>query len=284
MNEGLSLGASLIGFVVLVVPGFLYVRGYFRGRARVTPEQPLYVLGQAVVASLLLIAAIWWLGGRHILHWAEHGTLDQRSHENYAYRFLVASLVLSFPTGLVTGGLVEWVIERSMRLRNAMEAKHRAYGQAVEYAKSLAPADQADALAAARTMKPRAGAGPVRWVLGALEQRELLDAANAWSKTWLALRRHMDEMREAGKKGFVMVRVVTTEGREITGAFGEKSWAAFAPHPTDLYIEEVYRQIDPTDPASPYVGVQGGLGIFVAAAEIESVEFRGPEATTPPGP
>jgi hypothetical protein len=280
MSDGPSLIDSLLGFVVLIIPGFLCVRGFFRGRARVIPDQPLYLLAQAVVSSLLLIAAAWWLGARHLAHWAQAGTLIAGPHERYTYKIMLIILLAAFPVGLIVGGIVEWGIERLMKVRQQLGARRHTYERAMVQARMVADESQRVAsLTEAAKLKPGRGTGLAWWLLGALEQRELLDTANAWSKTWRHINRNL---KERGDDAYVYVRVRTHDGDEITGAFGDGSWAAFAPHPQDLYIESVYRPVDADSPDGPYAPMEDGLGVFVSGAEISSVEFRGPRATRQP--
>jgi hypothetical protein len=277
MSDGPALIDSVLGFVVLIVPGFLCVRGFFRGRARVIPDQPLYLLAQAVVSSLLLIAAAWWLGARHLAHWAQAGTLIAGPHERYTYEVMVILLLAAFPVGLISGGIVEWGIERLMKVRQRLGGCRHAYERAIAQAgRTESEGQRFASLAEAAKLKPGRGSGLAWWLLGALEQRELLDTANAWSKTWRHISR---KVKQRGDDAYVYVRVRTRDGGEITGAFGDGSWAAFAPHPQDLYIESVYRPLDPNAPDGPYAPVEDGLGVFVSGTEIASVEFRGPQAT-----
>jgi hypothetical protein len=267
-----ELSSTLIWFAVLIVPGFLFVRGYFRGRSRIAPEQPLYFLAQAVVVSLLLVAAGWWLGCRHVAHWAEHHTLSR--HEGYAYRTAILLLLVPFPLGLLVGGIIEWLIERLMTASAVLRPKV----EALRVAKALPKPDRKPAVKKARK-QARYGSALLLRVLEILEQRELLDEQNAWNKTWRRLRR---DIRDRGEGAFVMVRVRTKSGEEVTAGFGANSWAAFRPHPEDLYVEQVFRPVDENDPTGPYAAMEDGLGMFFAANEIEAVEFRGTAATIIP--
>lgn len=221
MTEGLSLGESALAFVVLVVPGFLYVRGYFRGRARLVPEQPLYLLAQAIVSSLLIIAAAWWLGGRHLAHWAGAGTLIAGHHEAYTFRILLIMLVVPFPAGLITGGIVEWCIDRLMNVSRTFKARRQTHERAFAAASEMADAaERTKTLDAAEKIRPPRWTGSAQWLLAALEQRELLDTANGWTKTWRSINR---ELQSRGDGAFVYVRVRTRDGNDITGAFGDRS-------------------------------------------------------------
>lgn len=235
-----------------------------------TPEQPLYVLAQAIVVSLFLGLIVWKLGLRDIVHWVSDDELRQGTRESFTFRFVAVTLIAAFPAGLLLGGIVEWLIERLMRLSAAKAQRKRQYDAAVAAADALTdPAARKDSESRTWANKPKAWDRPALWLLGALEARELLDAGNAWSKTWLGLRRHLGQSTQR----FIFVRVRMKGGKEIVGGFGDKSWAAFDPHPTDLYIEQVFLPVDPDDPNGPHLPVQGGLGVFVAGSEIESVEF-----------
>jgi hypothetical protein len=55
-----SLQAAVV-FALLIAPGFLLVQSYRRGRTYSLPARDLYVLAQAVVASLAWITFVWLL-------------------------------------------------------------------------------------------------------------------------------------------------------------------------------------------------------------------------------
>lgn len=243
-----SVQAAVV-FSVIIVPGFLFVRGFGRGRPRVGPQQPLYVLTQAVVASLVLLAIAWWPGGRTVVRWVSDGTAITR-HRDGTYAFFVALIVVPFPLGLLAGGAAEWLLTRVLNAR--------------------------DRLAAAQAADPkthrlrRSGAA---WLLQAIESRELLEGAATWDRTWRQLQR---------RAKYLYVRVRTTSGYEATGEVGDDSRVALSPQDHDLYIEQVYRPVDAADPGGRMVPVEGGLGIFISGPAIETLEFRGPAATISP--
>lgn len=102
---------ALVVLVLFVVPGFLFRRGYLRARPRAKAEPGLYALAEAVVFSLVLIAATWWWRGADVVAWAEQETAVT-DHSGETFTYLVALLLLSFPVGVVIGLVVDWLEER----------------------------------------------------------------------------------------------------------------------------------------------------------------------------
>lgn len=240
---------SIVVFAVAVVPGFLFVRGFFRGRARVISEQGIYVLAEAVVASLLMLALFWKGGGQQTVGWYLDGQL--RAHDGAVYGYALVALLAPFPLGLAVGGVANLVVAALGRLRGRVLRG-------------------IDSQRARPSSRPSVGRRLALWVLGALRSRNFLDGPGAWERTWR-------ELRQEGT--YVYVRVKTKGGSDITGVMGDGSHVALSPLPRDIYIERVLRELAP---GGPYGPVAEGRGIFVAGAEIESIEFRGPEASIPP--
>jgi hypothetical protein len=240
---------AAVVFSAIIVPGFLFVGGFGRGRPRTGAQQPLYVLAQAVVASLLLLAIAWWLGGRTVVRWVNDGTAVSK-HRDATYAFFLGLLLLPFPLGLLAGGVAEWLLTRVLNAH--------------------------DRIARARAADPNAHRrvrACASWLLRAIETRELLEGAATWDRTWRQLQR---------RTKYLYVRVRTTSGYEVTGEVGDHSRVALSPQDHDLYIEQVYRPVDPQDPEGRMVPVEGGRGIFISGPAIEILEFRGPAATIPP--
>src|SRR5256885_3654093 len=101
-----SLEAALV-FSVLIVPGLLLIGGYNRTRAHTVPRRDLYVLAQAVAVSLAWLPAVWLLGGREVVDWAEARTL--RSHDGGLIRIVLFNLGVPLVVGLLAGQAVAWV-------------------------------------------------------------------------------------------------------------------------------------------------------------------------------
>jgi hypothetical protein len=103
--------AALI-FALLISPGYVLIQGYRRGRSYSIPDRDLYVLAQAVVASLGWVAAIWFLqslAGNPISHW---GVVPQDNLLLSRHQAGIALLVLGvefapFPLGLTAGLVVD---------------------------------------------------------------------------------------------------------------------------------------------------------------------------------
>jgi hypothetical protein len=102
-----TLQAAVI-FALLISPGYVLLQGYRRARSYSVPDRDLYVLAQAVVASLAWLASIWFVLsviGDPLAHW---GLLPRDSHLLASHQAGVALLVLSvelvpFLVGLLAG-------------------------------------------------------------------------------------------------------------------------------------------------------------------------------------
>jgi hypothetical protein len=86
-----SFDAALV-FALLIVPGYQLVRGSATACGADAPDRDLYVLAQAVVASLAWLALTWPAVG-NLLAWVGDDTLDD--HQLCAY--LIAPLVVGVP-------------------------------------------------------------------------------------------------------------------------------------------------------------------------------------------
>lgn len=69
-----SVEAAAI-FALLIVPGYSFLAGYRLGRSHTLPERDLYVVAQAVVVSVLLVA-LGWFRVDDFLDWIENDTLE----------------------------------------------------------------------------------------------------------------------------------------------------------------------------------------------------------------
>ncbi len=112
--------AALV-FALLVAPGYLLVQGYRHGRSYSAPDRDLYVLAQAIVASLGWVASIWFvlsLVGDPISTW---GILPENNERLAEHQPAIALLVLGvelvpFAVGLLIGFIV-----------NALQGAERAH-------------------------------------------------------------------------------------------------------------------------------------------------------------
>lgn len=103
---------SALVFALFVVPGFLLIRGYARGRTHAVPPLGLYALAEAIVASLLLLMIAWWpLHLGDIIRWADDGTL-LATHEAALFWFTASMVLAPYPAGRVGGVIMEAIGSR----------------------------------------------------------------------------------------------------------------------------------------------------------------------------
>jgi hypothetical protein len=86
-----TLTGALV-FAILVVPGYQLVRGYAVARGDAPPATQLYVLGQAVTASLAWLALTWPFV-TDLLHWISSDTVSEHVLASYA----IAPLLIGTP-------------------------------------------------------------------------------------------------------------------------------------------------------------------------------------------
>ncbi|HYP56293.1 MAG TPA: DUF6338 family protein [Solirubrobacterales bacterium] len=98
-----SLDAALV-FALLIVPGYQLVRGYAVASGADAPDRDLYVLAQAVVASLVWLA-LTWPAVRNLLIWVGEDALG----DHLLCVYLIAPLVVGLPylVGSVGGSAVK---------------------------------------------------------------------------------------------------------------------------------------------------------------------------------
>jgi hypothetical protein len=119
---------TLLAFAAFVVPGFLLRAGYVRSRAVSANAPSLYVLAEAVVGSLAVLAAAWWWRGEDALGWIQTGTLYQ--HKDKAYWFFLALLTAPYPAGVLAGWVVNTLsnVYDSLRLSDGSEGfRHKLF-------------------------------------------------------------------------------------------------------------------------------------------------------------
>ena len=94
-------------FSLFVVPGFLLIRGYTKGRTHAGPPISLYALAEAVVASLFVLIIAWCPAHlSDLLNWAHEDRLIP-SHENEAYRAFALLMLVPYPVGRLAGEVLD---------------------------------------------------------------------------------------------------------------------------------------------------------------------------------
>jgi len=234
-----SAEAALV-FLILVVPGFLYLGGYRLGRAVAEHREGLATVAKAIGISAVIAVVAWKLGGRGLYDDVRAGTA-LTSSEGATWRLAVAALAVPGAVGFVAGELVD--------------AAARRIGTAHDRRRD----------AAADDTEPRPRIARVAdLALAVLPARLLHEGPTTWDRSWRHLRRTQPH---------VYVRVTTKSGREIVGTMSDRSRIALSPQPRDLYIEQVLRKADD----GHYHPTAYGLGAFVAGSELESVEWSSHE-------
>jgi hypothetical protein len=230
-----SAQAALV-FLAIVLPGFLAQGGYRLGRA--VPEHPqgLVAVARVIALSTLIALVAWKLGGRSLYDHARAGTA-LTTHERDTYWFAVSLFVVPGVLGYATGQIVD---ATARRVADALEALQPPPG----------PEDPRES--AARRVR--------RSALTTLSSRLLHEGPTTWDRTWRRLRR---------TEPFAYARISTKGGREIIGLVADRSRVALSPQPRDVFLEQVLRPADD----GRYYPTAHGLGVFVAGAEIESVEW-----------
>jgi hypothetical protein len=103
-----ALGALLVA----IVPGFLFLQGYNRGRAQ-APSPDIFVLAKAVLASLLFVSLVVFMpayrfieSGSTVADWVR----DDKIYEHRTYVLLLAwpVFIFAFLAGLGVG----WAVDR----------------------------------------------------------------------------------------------------------------------------------------------------------------------------
>jgi hypothetical protein len=237
-----SAEAALV-FLVLFVPGYLYLAGYRLGRAVTEHREGIATIAKVIAISAVIAVIAWKLGGRGLYDDARAGTA-LTSDEGDTWRFVTWVLVLPGLLGFVAGELVD---EAAHRISQAQDRRRETQAEGV----------------------PRRGFKARAWdeALEVMSARLLPDGPTTWDRAWRHLRRTQE---------YVYVRVTTKNGQEIVGTMTDRSRIALSPQPRDLYIEEILRQADD----GRYYPTTYGLGAFVAGSEIEAVEWVSSEGLT----
>lgn len=237
-----SAEAALV-FLLLFVPGYLYLAGYRLGRAVTEHREGIASVAKVIAISAAIAVVAWKLGGRDLYDDARAGTA-LTSDEGDTWRFVIALLLIPGLLGFLAGELVD-------------EAAHR-----ISESQNRRRDAKADG-------ERRRGFTSRAWdeALEVMSARLLPDGPTTWDRAWRHLRRTQD---------YVYVRVVTTNGQEIVGTMTDRSRIALSPQPRDLYIEQVLRQAAD----GQYYPTAHGLGAFVSGTEIETVEWVSPKGLT----
>jgi hypothetical protein len=110
-----SVEAATI-FTLLIVPGYAFLSGYRLARSHTLPDRDLYVLAQAVIVSVLMVA-VGWFRVEDFLHWIDDDTLGEHAGGALvllltliAGPFLVARLLAAALSGLAKWGPTEGAI------------------------------------------------------------------------------------------------------------------------------------------------------------------------------
>jgi hypothetical protein len=230
-------------FLVLFVPGFLYMGGYRLGRAVPEQRDGIGTIAKVIAISAIIAVIGWKLGGRDLYDDAQAATA-LTSDEGDTWRFTIAALVIPGLLGFTAGELVD---AAARRVGQAQDRRRHAELAEDEPPKKLRWRKRASNKA-----------------LDVMSARLLHEGPSTWDRAWRHLRRTED---------YVYVRVVTKGGREIIGTMTDRSRIALSPQPRDLYIEQVLRPA--TD--GNYYPTAYGLGAFVAGSEIETVEWVSPK-------
>jgi Family of unknown function (DUF6338) len=229
---------AAIVFLVVVVPGFVYLGGYRLGRAVPEHREGIATVAKVITISAVIAAIAWKLGGRDLYDDVRADTA-LTSDEGDTWRFVVAILAIPGIIGFLAG---EFVDEAARRVGIAQD-RRRDVEDSDETASTSGPASRIK-----------------RKVLGVLSARLLHEGPTTWDRTWRHLRR---------TEPYVFVRVTTKSGQELIGAMSNRSRVALTPQPRDIYINEIHRRADDGN----YYPTAYGLGAFVSGADIESIEW-----------
>jgi hypothetical protein len=113
----LAVAVLLVG----IVPGFLFLQGYHRGRSQAAAPD-IFVLAKAAVASLLIVTIVWavpsfWFveSGSSVVDWVRDRNFN--GHRGYFLALGWAVFSLAFLGGLAVGWAVDWCGRGDGRLR-----------------------------------------------------------------------------------------------------------------------------------------------------------------------
>lgn len=216
-----SSAEAAIVFLVIVVPGFLYLGGYRLGRAVPEHHEGIATVAKVIAISSVIAVIAWKLGGRDLYDDALAGTA-LTTDEGDTWRFVIALLAVPAVVGFIAGEVVD--------------AAARHLGEAQDRRR------QTDDQTASRAA--RSGAK----LLDLLSARLLHEGPSTWDRTWRQMRR---------SEPYVFVRVRTKSGQIVVGTMTDRSRVALTPQPRDLYIDQVLLE----GPDGNYYPTNSGLGV-----------------------
>lgn len=103
---------ALAVLLVAIVPGFLFLQGYMRGRTQ-PPVPDIFVVAKAALASLAFVSLVWITpqflfveSGSTVVDWVRDKKFDQ--HRDYFLALAWPVFALAFFSGLAIGGAIDW--------------------------------------------------------------------------------------------------------------------------------------------------------------------------------
>lgn len=105
-----SAEAALV-FLVLFIPGYLYLAGYRMGRAVVEHREGIATVAKVIAISAVIAVVAWKLGGRELYDQARRGS-PLTEDEPETWRFAVAILAIPGLLGFVAGEIVDGAARR----------------------------------------------------------------------------------------------------------------------------------------------------------------------------
>lgn len=221
--------------MLVIAPGYLLVRGFSVGRTQIPPARDLHVLGEAVVASIAWLVAVYLVSEGKL---ADYGVLprdDERLEEHgveVARLLMVAVVLAPYVVGRLAGAWTRWLSAGT--------------GWVLAWAAAELSGRKG------RTMKL------MRWGVGRLQKLALLTPPTAWDRFW----KRIDP--EAGEP----VTVHLKEGGIVRGAMASVDLSPL-PHQVELADGQAY---DANGNALA-LGT-GHRGVYLEGSEIRAVYFE----------
>jgi hypothetical protein len=235
-----TLQAAVL-FALLIAPGFLWVRGYARGRARTVAERDLYALAQAVVAgiawlSVIVVALQGWLHTWGVLP-RNDALLEQ--HKTPVALSLLAIVFLPYALGWAAAAVGQTLASRLERW-SSKTIWNGVSGTGLTAAKGRTK------LFAAKEIK-RSG---------------LVAPPSAWDRAWTR-----PAARDEG-----WVTILMEDGSFIRGRYGGGAQIDLSPRPRQVFLVEGYGYDQNGDERA---FASGDEGLFLDAANIRAIYFEG---------
>jgi Family of unknown function (DUF6338) len=228
-----SLEAAIV-FTLVIAPGYLFVRGFSVGRTHVPPERDLYVLAEAIVASVVWLVVVYLVARGRL---DDYGLLPRDDKEIESNGTEVARLLLVVVIGpYFLGRILGWVTRMGLRRLE-------------------------DAIEGVLSGLPKGRSGPwkrlnalARAAAEALSETAALTPPTAWDRAW--------SRRERAK-----VTVHLKEGSIIHGTASRVDRSPL-PHQVFLSSGDGF-----DEDGNPMELAEGRSGVFLEAAEIRAVFF-----------